>query len=78
MSDHQSNNTNALGLSRRALLAGASGVGALALKSRRRRCTTTGRKSGDKFIFPLFYGTDDGSYFVIASKGGAPQLRDGH
>jgi deazaflavin-dependent oxidoreductase (nitroreductase family) len=35
--------------------------------------TTTGRKSGDKFIFPLFYGTEDGSYFVIASKGGAPQ-----
>ena len=30
--------------------------------------TTTGRKSGDKFIFPLFYGTDGGSYFVIASK----------
>ena len=35
--------------------------------------TTTGRKSGDKFIFPLFYGTDGGSYFVVASKGGAPQ-----
>jgi deazaflavin-dependent oxidoreductase (nitroreductase family) len=35
--------------------------------------TTTGRKSGDKFIFPLFYGTDGGSYFVIASKGGAPE-----
>jgi proline iminopeptidase len=35
--------------------------------------TTTGRKSGDKFIFPLFYGTEGGSYFVIASKGGAPQ-----
>ena len=34
--------------------------------------TTTGRKSGDKFIFPLFYGTEGGSYFVIASKGGAP------
>src|SRR6516225_8049694 len=30
MSDHQPNNTNALGLSRRALLAGASGVGTLA------------------------------------------------
>src|SRR5215471_16304284 len=30
MSDHQSNNTNALGLSRRALLAGVSGVGTLA------------------------------------------------
>ena len=35
--------------------------------------TTTGRKSGDKFILPLFYGTEGGSYFVIASKGGAPQ-----
>src|ERR1700759_2054964 len=35
--------------------------------------TTTGRKSGDKFIFPLFYGTEGGSYFVVASKGGAPQ-----
>jgi hypothetical protein len=35
--------------------------------------TTTGRKSGDKFIFPLFYGTDGGSYIVIASKGGATQ-----
>src|SRR5260370_14722646 len=35
--------------------------------------TTTGRKSGEKFIFPLFYGTDGGSYFVIASKGGAPE-----
>ena len=35
--------------------------------------TTTGRKSGDNFIFPLFYGTDGGSYFVIGSKGGAPQ-----
>jgi deazaflavin-dependent oxidoreductase (nitroreductase family) len=35
--------------------------------------TTTGRKSGEKFIFPLFYGTTDGGYFVIASKGGAPQ-----
>jgi proline iminopeptidase len=35
--------------------------------------TTTGRKSGGKFIFPLFYGTHGGSYFVIASKGGAPE-----
>ena len=35
--------------------------------------TTTGRKSGDKFIFPLFYGKDGDSYFIIASKGGAPQ-----
>ena len=35
--------------------------------------TTTGRKSGEKFIFPLFYGTDGNSYIVVASKGGAPQ-----
>lgn len=35
--------------------------------------TTTGRKSGDKFIFPLYYGTDGDSYFIIASKGGAPE-----
>jgi deazaflavin-dependent oxidoreductase (nitroreductase family) len=35
--------------------------------------TTTGRKSGEKFIFPLFYGTDGDRYFVVASKGGAPQ-----
>jgi proline iminopeptidase len=35
--------------------------------------TTIGRKSGDKFIFPLFYGTDGNNYFVVASKGGAPE-----
>jgi deazaflavin-dependent oxidoreductase (nitroreductase family) len=35
--------------------------------------TTVGRKSGDKFIFPLFYGTEGGSYFIVASKGGAPE-----
>ena len=35
--------------------------------------TTIGRKSGDKFVLPLFYGTEGCSYFVIASKGGAPQ-----
>src|SRR5690348_8245563 len=36
--------------------------------------TTTGRKSGEKYIFPLFYGeTGDGGYIVVASKGGAPQ-----
>ena len=34
--------------------------------------TTTGRKSGEKWLFPLFYGTAGNSYFVIASKGGAP------
>jgi proline iminopeptidase len=35
--------------------------------------TTTGRKSGQSYLFPLFYGRDGGSYFVIASKGGAPE-----
>ena len=35
--------------------------------------TTIGRKSGDKFMFPLFYGTDGDSYLVVASKGGAPE-----
>lgn len=34
--------------------------------------TTKGRKSGDKWLFPLFYGNTGNSYFVIASKGGAP------
>jgi deazaflavin-dependent oxidoreductase (nitroreductase family) len=35
--------------------------------------TTTGRKSGEKFMFPLFYGKDGKSYIVVASKGGAPE-----
>ena len=36
--------------------------------------TTTGRKSGEKYVFPLFYGeTGKGGYFVVASKGGAPE-----
>ena len=35
--------------------------------------TTTGRKSGEKYLFPLFYGQAGNSYFVIASKGGAPE-----
>jgi deazaflavin-dependent oxidoreductase (nitroreductase family) len=35
--------------------------------------TTTGRKSGEKFIFPLFYGKTGESYIVVASKGGAPK-----
>jgi proline iminopeptidase len=34
---------------------------------------TTGRKSGEKYLFPLFYGKADSGYFVIASKGGAPE-----
>jgi proline iminopeptidase len=35
--------------------------------------TTTGRKSGERFIFPLFYGKTGDSYLIIASKGGAPE-----
>ncbi len=35
--------------------------------------TTTGRKSGEKFVFPLFYGETGNSYIIVASKGGAPQ-----
>jgi F420H(2)-dependent quinone reductase len=35
--------------------------------------TTTGRKSGERFIFPLFYGKIGDRYIVVASKGGAPQ-----
>ena len=35
--------------------------------------TTTGRKSGEKFIFPLYYGKAGDSYIVVASKGGAPR-----
>jgi len=33
---------------------------------------TTGRKSGEKFIFPLFYGKTGDGYIIVASKGGAP------
>ncbi len=35
--------------------------------------TTTGRTSAEKYVFPLFYGQDGDSYFVVASKGGAPE-----
>ncbi len=35
--------------------------------------TTTGRKSGEKFTFPLFYGETGNSYIIVASKGGAPE-----
>ena len=34
--------------------------------------TTTGRKSGKPRALPLIYGEHDGSYVVIASKGGMP------
>lgn len=34
--------------------------------------TTTGRKTGTKYMFPLFYGDTGNSVFIVASKGGAP------
>ena len=34
--------------------------------------TTAGRKSGEKYVFPLFYGDEGNSYIIVASKGGAP------
>ena len=34
--------------------------------------TTTGRKTGERFIFPLFYGKVGDGYVIVASKGGAP------
>jgi deazaflavin-dependent oxidoreductase (nitroreductase family) len=34
--------------------------------------TTTGRKSGEKYVFPLYYGETGNSYILVASKGGAP------
>jgi deazaflavin-dependent oxidoreductase (nitroreductase family) len=34
--------------------------------------TTTGRKSGEKYVFPLYYGKAGNSYIIVASKGGAP------
>lgn len=34
---------------------------------------TKGRKSGEEFIFPLFYGDAANSYIIVASKGGAPE-----
>ena len=33
---------------------------------------TKGRKSGEKYLFPLFYGETGSSYYIVASKGGAP------
>ena len=38
--------------------------------------TTTGRKSGQKYLFPLFYGKAGNSYYIVASKGGAPTNPD--
>ncbi|MDE2835931.1 MAG: nitroreductase family deazaflavin-dependent oxidoreductase [Chloroflexota bacterium] len=34
--------------------------------------TTTGRKSGKEFTTPLIYGTHEGRWIVVASRGGAP------
>ena len=34
--------------------------------------TTTGRKSGATYTTPLIYGESEGSYIIIASRGGAP------
>lgn len=34
--------------------------------------TTTGRKSGEPRDVPLIYGESDGSYVVVASRGGTP------
>lgn len=34
--------------------------------------TTTGRKSGAAMTIPLIFGTEDSTYVVVASKGGAP------
>ncbi len=34
--------------------------------------TTSGRKSGEKYMFPLYYGAYGNSYIIVASKGGAP------
>jgi deazaflavin-dependent oxidoreductase (nitroreductase family) len=34
--------------------------------------TTTGRKSGERYIFPLFYGKVGNGYIIVASNGGAP------
>jgi deazaflavin-dependent oxidoreductase (nitroreductase family) len=38
--------------------------------------TTTGRASGEKRTTPLIHRTDDGTWIVVASKGGAPDHPD--
>jgi deazaflavin-dependent oxidoreductase (nitroreductase family) len=35
--------------------------------------TTTGRRSGEPKTSPLIYGTRNGGYVIVGSKGGAPQ-----
>lgn len=34
--------------------------------------TTTGRKSGRRYLNPLIFGEHNGSYVLVASRGGAP------
>jgi deazaflavin-dependent oxidoreductase (nitroreductase family) len=38
--------------------------------------TTTGARSGQSWVVPLLYSTDNGRFVVIASKGGAPTHPD--
>jgi deazaflavin-dependent oxidoreductase (nitroreductase family) len=38
--------------------------------------TTTGRKSGKHYTSPLIFREHDGTYIVVASKGGAPEAPD--
>jgi len=33
---------------------------------------TKGRKSGEQYLFPLLYGETGKGYYIVASKGGAP------
>lgn len=35
--------------------------------------TTTGRKSGQRYLNPLIYGLTNGSHVIVASKGGSPE-----
>lgn len=35
--------------------------------------TFTGRTSGREYTTPLIFGEDDGSYVIVASKGGTPE-----
>ena len=35
--------------------------------------TTKGRKTGEPFVLPLFYGVDGEKHVVVASRGGAPR-----
>ncbi len=38
--------------------------------------TTTGKRSGEPLLLPLFYGEEGGSFVVVASKGGTPENPD--